>query len=60
MGKVIAVGIDLAKDIVCVYGVDERCNVVLRKSLEPAAIFDDKCEQSSFVQVFGSTLTSVS
>lgn len=40
MSKVIAVGIDLAKNTVSMHGVDERGNAVLRKSLKPAAMFE--------------------
>ncbi len=39
MNKVIAIGIDLAKNLVSVHGVDERGNTVLRKTLTPSAMF---------------------
>ena len=40
MDKVIAIGIDLAKNIVSVHGVDEHGKDALKKSLKPAAMFE--------------------
>ena len=38
--KVIAIGIDLAKNIVSVHGQNEQGKGVLKKSLKPAAMFE--------------------
>jgi transposase len=40
MDKVIAIGIDLAKNIVSVHGQDEHGKALLKKSLKPAAMFE--------------------
>jgi transposase len=40
MEKVIAIGIDLAKNIVSLYGENEQCKGVLKKSLKPQAMFE--------------------
>ncbi len=40
MDKVIAIGIDLAKNIVSVHGQSEQGKGVLKKSLKPAAMFE--------------------
>jgi hypothetical protein len=40
MDKVIAIGIDLAKNIVSVHGQNEQGKAVLKKSLKPAAMFE--------------------
>jgi transposase len=40
MNKVIAIGIDLAKNIVSVHGQDEQGKAQLKKSLKPAAMFE--------------------